>query len=124
MNPLADKLYVHGSAETRELHWWLGHKVLVSDNRANILGIIGETFAQDDRHIIEVTPEELRRLILEQWEEGTHYLTFWDSPPLRPGVDIEGRSAMDYRTRVSLADYLTSRNPEESQNYQRPAKAA
>lgn len=124
MNSLPDKLYVHGSAETCELHLWFGHKVLVSNNRAHVLRIIEETFAQDDRHIIEVTPEKLRRLILEQWEEGRRYLTRWDAPPLRPVVDIEGRAAVDYRTRVSLADYLTSRNPEESQNYQRPAKAA
>lgn len=124
MNSMPDKLYVHGSAETRELHWWHGHKVLISDNRASVLRIIEKTFAQDDRHVIEVTPEDLRRLILEQWEEGTRYLTFWDSPPLRPVVDIEGRAAMDYLGRISLTNYLTSRNPEEGKNFQRPAKAA
>lgn len=124
MNSIPDKLYVHGSAETHELHWWYGHKVLVSDNKANLTRIIGNTFAQDDRYVIELTPEELRRLILSQWEEGTRYLTFRDSPPLRPLVDIEGGAAMDYRTRISLASYLTGSYPERSSGHRHLTKVA
>lgn len=123
MNKMPPILYVHAEAAIRALHWWYGHRILVSDNRANVLRIVANTFAQDHRHVLKTTPEELRRLILEQWGEGTRYLPLGESPPLRPVVDIDGRAAMDYATRVALSTYLTS-FVLEGNGRRRPSEAA
>ncbi len=108
MKSMPDSLYAHGDATTRKLHWWYGHEVLISDDKSHLLRLIGNTFGQAcDRYIIEATPEDLRRLILEQWGEGIRYIGFAESPPLRPTVRIHGDAAMDYSTRIALRDYLT-----------------
>jgi len=106
MPNMPDKLFAYGNAETRDLHFWDGTNVLISDDKDKLVCTINNVYgAGEERAVVEASPEEMHRLIIRQWGEGIRYSGVGEAPA-HPTVSLELCHVFDPE-KNHLANYLT-----------------
>jgi len=106
MPNLPNKLFAYGNAETRDLHFWDGTNVLISDDKDKLVCTINNVYgAGEERAVVEASPEEMHRLIIRQWGEGIRYSGVGEAPA-HPTVRLELCHVFDPE-KNHRANYLT-----------------
>jgi hypothetical protein len=106
MPNMPDKLFAYGNTETRDLHFWHGTDVLISDDKDKLVCTINNVYgAGEERAVVEASPEEMHRLIVRQWGEGIRYSGMGEAPA-HPTVRLELSHVPDPE-KNHLASYLT-----------------